>query len=126
MSQQGRRKANQVLLMALACGATVEAAAHKASVSPATVYRRLQDPEFQKELQEFRSGMVERTADMLTAASGEAVKSLVGLLKDTGPAAVRLGAARAVIDLAVKMRETVELEPRIAALEGKPGRRRKP
>jgi hypothetical protein len=86
MPQQGRRKANQVLLIALACGATVEVAANKAGVSPATVYRRLQDPKFQKELQQLRSDMVQRTAGMLTAAGGEAVKSLVALLKDTGPA----------------------------------------
>jgi hypothetical protein len=54
---------------------------------------------------------------MLTAACGEAVKSLLALLKDTVPPAVRLGAARAVIDLAAKMRESAELEPRVAALE---------
>ena len=119
MAQQGRRKANQLLLIALACGATVEAAASKAGVSPATVYRRLQDPKFQKELRQLRSDMVQRTADMLTAAGGEAVKSLVALLKDTGPANVRLGAARAVVELAVKVREIAELEPRIAALEQK-------
>src|SRR5262245_55086565 len=119
MPQQGRRKANHVLLMALACGASIEAAANKAGVSPATVYRRLQDPEFQKELQRLRSDMVERTASTLTAASCEAVKSLVDLLKDSGPASVRLGAARAVIDLAIKMREMVELEQRVAALEQK-------
>jgi hypothetical protein len=117
MPQQGRRKANEVLLMALACGATVEAAASKAGVSQATVYRRLQDPEFQKGLQKFRGDMVQRTAAMLTAACGEAVKSLLALLKDTVPPAVRLGAARAVIDLAAKMRESADLEPRVAALE---------
>jgi len=62
--------------------------------------------------------MVQRMAGMLAAAGGEAVKSLLALLKETGPAAVRLGAARSVIELAVKLREVAELEPRIAALEG--------
>jgi hypothetical protein len=118
MPQQGRRKANHVLLTALACGATVEGAANKAGVSPATVYRRLKDPEFQRELHQLRSEMVQRMAGMLAAAGGEAVKSLLALLKETGPAAVRLGAARSVIELAVKLREVAELEPRIAALEG--------
>jgi AcrR family transcriptional regulator len=120
MPQQGRRKANQVLLAALACGATVEAAANKAGVSPATVYRRLKEREFRKELQRLRSEMMQRMADMLAAAGGEAVKSLLALLKDGGPATVRLGAARSVIELAVKLREAADFEPRIAALEGQP------
>jgi hypothetical protein len=58
MPQRGRRKADQLLLMALACGATVEAAAHKAGVSQATVYRRLNDLDFQKRLQQVLSDMV--------------------------------------------------------------------
>jgi hypothetical protein len=117
MPQQGRRKANQVLLAALACGATVEVAANKAGVSPATVYRRLKERPFQKELQQLRSEMMQRMADMLAAAGGEAVKSLLALLKDAGPAGVRLGAARSIIELAVKLREVAELEPRVRALE---------
>jgi len=41
MPQRGRKNADQLLLMALACGATVEAAARSAGISQATVYRRL-------------------------------------------------------------------------------------
>jgi hypothetical protein len=117
MPQQGRRRANQVLLLALACGATIEAAASKAGVSPATVYRRLQDPDFQRQLQEIRTDMVQRSASMLTAACGEAIKSLVALLKDTVPPGLRLRAACGVIHLSARMRETTELDRRIAALE---------
>jgi hypothetical protein len=54
---------------------------------------------------------------MLSAAGGEAVKTLLALQKDTVPAAVRLGAARAILELGVKLRETAELQERIAALE---------
>jgi AcrR family transcriptional regulator len=117
MPQQGRRNADQALLVALACGATVEAAARNAGVSQATVYRRLQDPEFQKRVQQVRSDMVQRTAGMLTAASMEAVKTLLELQKTPVPAAVRLGAARSVIELGTKLRETAEFEARLAILE---------
>jgi hypothetical protein len=103
--------------MALASGATVEAAASKAGVSPATVYRRLKDPAFQQELQQFRAEMVERWASALTTAGGEAVMCLVKLLKEPVPPAVRLGAARAVLELGARMRETTELERRLVALE---------
>jgi hypothetical protein len=39
------------------------------------------------------------------------------LQKDTVPPATRLGAARAVLELGMKVRETAELEQRLAALE---------
>jgi hypothetical protein len=61
--------------------------------------------------------MVQRTAGMLTAAAGEAVKTLRDLLKEPIPPATRLGAARTTLEMGVKLRETVELQERIAALE---------
>jgi hypothetical protein len=61
--------------------------------------------------------MVQRTAGALTAAGSEAVRTLLALQKETVPPAVRLGAARAVLELGAKMRETAELEARIQALE---------
>src|SRR6266849_10273894 len=115
MPQRGRRNVDEVLLMTLACGATVEAAAQKAGVSRATVLRRLREPEFQHRLQEFRSDMVKRTAGMLTAASMEAVKTLLELQNASTPPAVRLGAARAILEIGIKVRETAELTERIAA-----------
>jgi hypothetical protein len=117
MAQKGRRGADEALLMALACGATVEAAAQKAGLSEATAYRRLKDPAFQKRLRDLRADMLQRTAAMLTAASGEAVKTLLVLLKDSVSAATRLGAARAILEIGMKVRETAELEQRIASLE---------
>jgi hypothetical protein len=117
MARRGRRNADDQLLLALACGALVEAAAHKAGVSLRTAHRRLADPDFQRRLQELRADMVQRTAGMLTAAASEAVKTLLALLKEAISAATRLGAARAILELGVKIRETVELQERIAALE---------
>jgi hypothetical protein len=61
--------------------------------------------------------MVKRAAGMLTAAATEAVRTLLSLQKDSAPPAVRLGAARAVLELGIKVRELAELEARIAALE---------
>jgi len=113
----GRRHADETLLLALACGATVEAAAAKAGVSESTAYRRLNIPAFQERLRDLRADMVQRTAAMLTAAAGEAVKTLLALQRDAVPPATRLGAARAVLEMGMKVRETAELEQRIAALE---------
>jgi len=117
MAQRGRRSADQLLLMALACGATIENAAASAGISQATVYRRLKDAEFQQELRQTKADMARRTAAMLTAAAGEAVKTLLALLKDSIPSSSRLGAARAILELGVRFRESAELEERIAAME---------
>jgi hypothetical protein len=117
MARHGKKDIDTKLLVALACGATAEAAARSLGVSERTVFRRLKEPEFCKRLQQMRADMVQRTAGALTAAGAEAVRALLGLLKEATPAAVRLGAARAVLELGVKMREIVELEERVQALE---------
>ena len=117
MSHKGRRQADELLLMALACGATVENAARQAGISPATAYRRLADPAFGQRLQKLRDDMVSRTAGTLTAVSSEATRTLVELLKAPVPPSVRLGAARAVLELGMKVRERADLEQRMTALE---------
>jgi hypothetical protein len=117
MARHGKKDIDTKLLMALACGATAEAAARALGVSERTVYRRLKVPEFCKRLQQLRADMVQRTAGALTAAGSEAVRTLLALQKETAPPAVRLQAARAVLELGVKMREIVDLEERVQALE---------
>lgn len=108
---------NEALLIALACGATVEAAAAKAGLHKRTVYRRLDDPDFRQQLQEFRANMVERASAMLSAAAMEAVKTLLTLMERSVPHATRLGAARAVLEIGVKLRDLIEVEQRLTALE---------
>jgi hypothetical protein len=117
MSPPGHRKGDEALFQALACGATVENAARKAGLSPRTAYRRLAEPGFRRRLTELRNEMVERAMSMLTAASLEAVKTLVSLQETSQPAAVRLGAARSIIEYGLKLREVTEMAERITALE---------
>jgi hypothetical protein len=55
---------------------------------------------------------------MLTGAGIGSVKTLVDLQQDvSAPAAVRRGAARDVLELGIKYRESAELEQRVAAIE---------
>jgi hypothetical protein len=115
--QRGRRNADHLFLTALACGATIENAANSAGISQSTAYRRLKDPEFQKQLRETKAEMVRRTADMLTAVSGEAVQALRALVKETTHPSTRLGAARAILELGMRQRESAELHERIEGLE---------
>ena len=106
-----------MLLMALACGATAEAAAQKAGVSRRTVQRRLADPAFRPRLVQIRADMAQRIAGMLTAAAGEAVKALLELLAASNPSPARLGAVRTVLEYGLKLREAADLEERVAAVE---------
>ena len=113
----GSKRADAALLLALACGATVENAARKAGMSERTAHRRLADPSFRQQLSQVRNDMVERATGMMTAAALEAVKTLLALQDTAIPAAARLGAARAVIELGLKLREENNLGERLAALE---------
>jgi type II secretory pathway component PulF len=112
-----RKNTDEVLLTALACGATVDNAAHSAGMSARTVHRRLKEPVFQERLQQVHTDMLRRTAGMLTAAGLESVKTLITLQQTTNPGSVRLGAARSVLEMGVKVREASELAQRLAALE---------
>jgi hypothetical protein len=117
MARRCGKQADQALLLALACGATVENAARKAGISERTAYRRLDNAAFVQQLQQVRADMVQRTAGMLTGAGLGAVKTLVELQQDGGVSAtVRRRAARDLLELAIKYRET-DLEERVASLE---------
>ena len=107
------------LLLALACGASVEQAARQAGVHPQTARRRLHDPAFQGRLDALRTEMVTRSAAMLTAAGVESVRTLVELQKSPTAPATRLQAAKAVLELGVKLRQLAELEGQLADLDGR-------
>jgi hypothetical protein len=113
----GRRRADDALVMALACGATVEAAAAKAGVSSATAFRRLKDPEFKARVDAARAEMVQRVTAMLTAAAMEAVKTLLDLQGGKQPPATRLGAARSVLEIGNRLRTENDLAARLEAAE---------
>jgi hypothetical protein len=117
MAKEGKRSADPKILLALACGATAEAAARQAGVSESTLRRRLKDPCFVQKLHKLRADMHLRVADQLTAASTEGVRTMVLLMKETNSGSVRLGAARSVVELSTKVRETADLAVRLAELE---------
>src|SRR6516162_5318358 len=118
MARNTNIKADRLLLRALACGATVENAAHKAGVGERTAYRRLADPAFQAELRKTSLEIFQRTSAMLSGAGIGCVKTLVDLQQDAGvQPTVRRRAARDVLDLSLKFRDRADLEPRLAAVE---------
>jgi hypothetical protein len=118
-----RKTSNDALLLALACGGTVENAARKVGLTERSVYRRMADPAFREQVTRTRAEIVQRTAATMAAAGMEAVKTLVELMHTDQPASVRLGAARSVLELGLKLRESGEFEERLARLEQELGQR---
>jgi hypothetical protein len=116
MADFGRKKGDSPLLLALAAGRTVREAAELAGVGERTVTRRLADPDFRRQVAEARSAMMDRALGKLADATSDAVATLKDLL-DAASETARLGAAKSILELSTKLRETVELEQRIAALE---------
>ena len=117
MTGGDRRMADIALIAALAGGATVADAARAADVSERTAFRRLQDPAFQERLREAREGTIRRAVAMLAEMGTEAAATLRALLEPTVPPTVRLGAARAALELGARLRENEELSRRVAELE---------
>ena len=116
MAGGDRKNADVALVTALAGGATVQEAARSAGVSESTVYRRLNDGVFRQRVAEARSEMLSRAVGTLARVSTAAAVTLAQLLKAEAES-VRLGAARSVLEMAVKFHETEQLEQRIAQLE---------
>jgi hypothetical protein len=114
-----KKKAETALASVLACGASPEVAAQKTGVSVRTVYRRLAEPTFRAAVDSVRIDMLRRTADMLSAASQPAIKTLLTLQESAASEAVRLGAARTVLEQGCRLRENVALQEQLAALEAR-------
>jgi len=111
------KKSEDALLVALACGLSIEQVARQTGVSARTIHRRLGEANFRFRLDELRFEMLDRSCAMLTAAGVESVRTLAELLKPQHPATTRLQAARSILDLGVKFRQQVDVEQRMKLLE---------
>lgn len=112
------RKGDPVLIAELARGATKTEAAKLAGVGITTVKKRLKDPEFRQLVSKQRRLFLDVAAGLLAKSSAEAAGVLDELIKDKEMAGhVRRSAARDILDHAMKLRESGELEERVQALE---------
>jgi hypothetical protein len=117
MAGNVRKTSDERLLLALACGATQAKAAQEAGVTERTVRRRLAEPAFRKRLFQVRGEILERASGALTAAALKAVQTLLALQETNQPGTVRLGAARAILEMCLRVREVAEIEVQIAELQ---------
>ncbi len=111
------RKAEQAIAALLSCP-TIEQAATTIGVDEATLRRWMKDPEFRTEYREARRQITEYATAQLQRLGSAAAKTLGEIIKDgDAPAAARVTACRAALDLALRGVEVEELTRRIENLE---------
>jgi hypothetical protein len=102
---------------ALVAGARLDAAAASAGVSVRTLRRWRKEPQFESALRAAQDDAFSSARSELRAAALDAVRALREVTCEGSPAAARVAAARCVLDLAIRSRETDDLESRIEELE---------
>ncbi|MFM9965083.1 MAG: hypothetical protein ACKV2Q_28105 [Planctomycetaceae bacterium] len=117
MSQNQRQRSDGLLVLAVARGETLATAAQLSGVSQRTVNRRLMLPEFRREVQQARSQLVDAAAGKISNTLDAAAECLKSLLGSEHSDAIRLSAARALFEIGIRLKEVVELERRLQAVE---------
>jgi len=110
------QRADELLLVALASGASIRQSARRVGLGEATVARRLEDQEFRRRLAELRCQLVDRAVGVLAASMASASATLRRLLKAKSET-VRLGAARAILEMHVRLKEAGGTDERLAEVE---------
>ncbi len=103
----------------LAAGWTVKGAAAEVGISATQAHSYKHKPGFDKLVLKFRAELFAESLGQLAGRLSRAVDTLDKLLDDDKPPAVRLGAARGILADAATIRQSVELEQRLAEVEGR-------
>lgn len=113
-----RTISDEIIIAALLSCPTLEAAATQCGISVRQLYERRQNPDFVQKLTEAQTEALATTTRYLQHATGSAANVLVDIAETPGrPAQVRISAARAVLDMAAKFTEIVDVQARLEALE---------
>ena len=108
----------EAAILALLTAPTIDAAAQLAKVSSPTLWRWLQERDFQDSYRKARREALSQATARLSRASSLAVTALEDIVKDLkAPAAARLTAARTILELGFKSFEIDDIERRLASLE---------
>ncbi len=106
-----------VVIAALLSQPTMADAARAAGVGESTLWRWLQNPDFQAKYKEAQRTVVNSSLGQLQAATSEAVATLRRNLT-CGKSGDEIRAAAVILDQSAKYLERYELQERIAQLEG--------
>jgi transposase-like protein len=118
VANRGRQNADEALALALAAGQTLRDAAGAIGIGERTATRRWADLAFRQRVAGLRGEMVDRALGRMANSMTAAADGLHKLI-DAENESVRLSACRAVLELGIKLRATVELGARLDLLESK-------
>ena len=104
------------MIASLASGKSTQAAAAEAGLSEGTVYRRLAEPQFHRNMVTLRGRMVDNLTSRLAQASNNAFERLQ-MLSTADSEFVQLGAARTILDQMLRLRNMVDFETRLTQVE---------
>jgi len=108
----------EAAIIALLNATTIVEASKIVRVGEATLWRWLQDEKFQQAYQEAKRKALSIAIGKLQQATGEAVETLRTVAIDKeAPCSARVSAARTILELGLKARETEEFEQRLSELE---------
>jgi len=117
---QNDTKRGEAIQALLTCR-TMEEAATTAGVGRRTLYRYLDDPDFQNELRSKRTALMDSALDSIKGKVQKAVDQLSALL-DCEEDRTRRLACKDLIDYSLKIKETQDIEERLAAIEEQLGK----
>lgn len=119
-SGHGEKKSRtqEKAIIALLNEPTLKAAAAKAGIGEATLWRWQQEPDFAEQYRTAKRQAVSQAVSRLQQACGEAVDTLRTIMTDDeAPPSSRVTAAKTILETAFKAFEMEELEKRIEDLE---------
>jgi len=105
-------------LVALLAGYSMQSAASSAGVTPKTLYRWRRDPAFAAELRDGEAELVNSALRTLQTLTRPAVLTCGAVLSDTtARTADKLRAASIILSTVLELKNLVDLEARVSALE---------
>jgi hypothetical protein len=109
-------------IVALLSHRTVEEAARAIGIAPKTLFRWMNEPEFDTAYREARRKAFGQSVSRLQQAAGAAVSTLLKLMVDPStPAATKARCAHSVLDHGRKAMELDDIQVRLDALESSVG-----
>ena len=111
------RRNDGALVDLLAAGRSNADAARLSGISVRTVNRRMADSDFRQRLDVRRAEMFERGAARMADLVSRSIDTLSELMEQSKSESIRLSAAKSVIDGAVRLRELISIESRLAEME---------
>jgi hypothetical protein len=110
---------DDALIDALARGHTHDRAAASAGLSRSTVTRRMRDESFRKRVSDARKLILESAASALADSMHGAIECLKRLMDNSESEMTQLGAARAILQMLLPIRQQFDLVARIEELEAR-------